>query len=363
MATSAASSTRPAASHAASQALLAHAIEPGIPGSKSPARAIDAVVAGVLAIAAREPGVLLGAGVLMIGGVGEGRVVIDGRARQPGLGAPRPRGWKSQDDIPAAARVSVPALPGALVLAHAGRGELTLSELSKLAIASASMEGELDPAREKSIRAFGREGALALRTGSLRAAMLRASPRSLGGVLTEADLDAASWARVDAAESKVGEASVAYVPWAESLARAIAGEASLEDDAVDHAIVAAADVHGGVAIAIVAVPRDGVTLDDTGLTAATFAEPVRRNETRVAPGAALHFASPIALLRTKAEDGLSTFAIGVTDTATADATLARLFARLADGHVFVDGSLGVQATIAGVIVDPAGRARGIAARR
>jgi hypothetical protein len=366
MATSAASSTKPAASHAASQALLAHTLEPGNTGPKSPARAIDAVVAGVLAIAAREPSVLLGAGVLMIGGVGEGRVVIDGRARQPGLGVTRPRGWKSRDTIPPAACVSVPALPAALVLAHAGRGALTLSEIARIALHSAEIEGPIDPQRAQSIRAFGREGALSMRSGSLRAPLLRATPRSLGGLLTEADLDAASCVRVDAIEAKHGDASIALAPWEEAIARAINGASIDGDDDVapsDRAIVAAADVHGGVAIAVVALPAEGVALDGTGLCAATFAEPVRRNETRVSPGAALPFSTPIALVRSKSGEGGATFAIGVTDATDVARALASLVARLADGAPSLDDAIDTLASFSGVAVDAAGRARPLASRR
>jgi gamma-glutamyltranspeptidase/glutathione hydrolase len=362
MATSAASSTRQAAAHAASQVLLAHAAEPGLAGPKAPARAVDAVVAGVLALAARVPSVLLGAGVVMIGGVGEGRVVIDGRARQPGLGVPRPRGWKKDDAIPDAARIAVPGLPGALVLAHAGRGELTLSELSRIAIASAEVEGALDPLLEQSIRAFGREGALAIRSGTFRAPLLRAAPRSLGGLLSEGDLDAATAARLEATEATRGASTIAHLPWADDVARALSGE-SVDAEAVDHAIVAAADVHGGLAIAAVAVPSGGVALEGTGLVAPTLAEPVRRNETRVQPGTTLAFSPAIALVRGRVAEGATSFAIGVTSTDASARSLARAVERLCDGATLLDDAIAVPGVVSGVAVDAQGRSRPLSGRR
>ena len=62
--------------------------------------AVDAVVAGVFAAAAISPGVLLGPVQILVGGAGAGLLAIDGRVRQPGIGAPRPRGFTTGDDIP-----------------------------------------------------------------------------------------------------------------------------------------------------------------------------------------------------------------------------------------------------------------------
>ena len=64
--------------------------------------AVDAVVAGVLMAAAESPGVLLGPVQLLAGGAGAGLIAIDGRVRQPGMGAPRPRGFLATEPIPEA---------------------------------------------------------------------------------------------------------------------------------------------------------------------------------------------------------------------------------------------------------------------
>src|SRR5579872_6420920 len=97
------------AAAAASEAHVAHAAREAL----ARGNAVDAVVTGVLVAAAHAAGVLLGPVQVLVGGAGAGLVAVDGRVRQPGLGIPRPRGVVAGADIPAAARVGVPALPAA----------------------------------------------------------------------------------------------------------------------------------------------------------------------------------------------------------------------------------------------------------
>ena len=73
----------------ASDPRVAEAMESLLPK----ANAVDLVIGGVFAAAALEPSVLLGPVQVLLGGVGSGLRAIDGRTRQPGLGAPRPRGF------------------------------------------------------------------------------------------------------------------------------------------------------------------------------------------------------------------------------------------------------------------------------
>ena len=70
--------------------------------------AVDAAIAAVFAAAALSPGVLLGPVQLLVGGGGAGLRAFDGRVRQPGIGAPRPRGFTSDEEIPSSARIGVP---------------------------------------------------------------------------------------------------------------------------------------------------------------------------------------------------------------------------------------------------------------
>src|SRR4051794_36370387 len=91
--------------------------------------AVDAVVAGVFAACATAPGVLLGPVQILIGGGGVGLRAFDGRVRQPGIGAPRPRGFRDGEDVPDAARVGVPWLPATLSAAVATSGSSTFAQV------------------------------------------------------------------------------------------------------------------------------------------------------------------------------------------------------------------------------------------
>ena len=291
----AAASTDDTAAHAASLA-LAH--EPGEPG----ATAIDAVIAGVLGLAARHPNVLLGAGTLLLGGVGEGLRAVDGRARHAGLGAPRPRGFLDPLEVPIAARVAVPVLPLALALAHAGRGRRTLSSLAHLGVAAAGER--CDPARARSLAAFGREGAAVFVTDSLRERLLAAAARSIGGNLTGEDLDAARAETVAARTLTIGSRAWAFAPWADALLGAFVetGDGTLVDapttvdaSASEIVVIAACDTHGTVAIAAIARSTEGVPVEGTGLALPALAPPVMRGHTRAAPGTAVALEAPIGL--------------------------------------------------------------------
>jgi gamma-glutamyltranspeptidase/glutathione hydrolase len=315
----AAASTTIEGGQAASQALLVDGGEAG--------RAIDAVVAGVLAIAARRPGVLLGAGVILLGGTGEGSRVVDGRARQPGLGAPRPRGYPTLAEVPDAARVAVPGLPAALMVAHAGRGVRSASQLAKLATTTAESLGKIDPARVKSIHAFGRAGPMFLRAGAVRDALLAAGARSLGGTLTTEDLDAATATTGPAFLSDHDARRWIITPFRDPLAtirKAPEGEEPPAPETSDGAveIVAAADAHGAIAIACVAIPSLTTPLEETGLAAPLLAEPILRGVTRLAPASILPLPVPIGIAQPR--DGGADLALGLAARLGSEALFARL---------------------------------------
>ncbi|HET9960276.1 MAG TPA: hypothetical protein VFQ61_37555, partial [Polyangiaceae bacterium] len=75
--------------------------------------AVTAVLAGFFAVAGARPGVLLGPMSILVAGVGQGARAFDGRVRQPGLGAKRPRGILDGSEVPEAAQVAVPGALGA----------------------------------------------------------------------------------------------------------------------------------------------------------------------------------------------------------------------------------------------------------
>jgi gamma-glutamyltranspeptidase len=210
--------------------------------------AVDAVVAGVFAAAAASPSVLLGPVQVLLGGAGLGLRAFDGRTQQPGRGAPRPRGFTSDDVIPGAARVGVPALPAALAAALATSGGSTLAQAMAPAIAIASA------GRKPVLQRISQRGPAALTDDRIASELVAAGGRLAGGVLTKEDLDALR-PPVMACDlyACAGGRRAAVVPWR---ALAITGEAPAID-ASRTRIVAVADAKGLLAIACYEVHEDG----------------------------------------------------------------------------------------------------------
>jgi hypothetical protein len=341
----AAASTTIEGAQAASQALLVEGGEAG--------RAIDAVFAGVLAIAARRAGVLLGSGVLLLGGTGEGARAIDGRARQPGLSAPRPRGFASAEEVPDAARIAVPGLPAALMIAHAGRGVRTPNFLARLATSTAEAHGSIDADRVKSIHAFGRAGPMFLRAGAIRDALITAGARSLGGTLTPEDLEAATALTGPARVTEVGARRWIVAPFRDPLAEGADGA----DGDASVAIVAAADTHGAFAIACIAIATRTLALEGTGLSAPLVAKPILRGVTRLAAGTALEMPAPIGL--GQAKEGGVDLALGLAAAAQSERLFAALIRGASAPQVAFDDLLAAPRALADHGEDELGTACGV----
>ena len=120
--------------------------------------AIDAVCAGVLAACANDPGVVMGPVHVLVAGPGFGVRCIDGRLRQPGKNAPRPRGFLTAEEVPLAARVAVPTLPAAIATAISMFGTQTLRQVADPALAAL----ERKHPRRALLEALAREGPSAL---------------------------------------------------------------------------------------------------------------------------------------------------------------------------------------------------------
>jgi gamma-glutamyltranspeptidase/glutathione hydrolase len=275
--------------------------------------AVDAVVGAVLVAAAEAPSVLLGPLQLLVGGAGAGLMAIDGRVRQPGLGAPRPRGVVAGERVPPPARVGVPALPAALATAHAALGKATLLRVAGPAVESARARA---PARASVIEAFARRGAAAMTDEGVAAELVAVAGRAAGGALTRKDLAAVRPAVVPCPERSLASGGILRVPWAD--ARGASG------GDVTH-VVAAADGNGLVAVACYEVALDGVAVPPLGLLAPSAAAPVMRGETRVRPGDPRPAAAPIAL---RARRGVVDLALGVAITADAEGALAGVLGRI-----------------------------------
>jgi gamma-glutamyltranspeptidase/glutathione hydrolase len=288
--------------------------------------AMDAVVAGVLIAAAESPGVLLGPVQLLVGGAGAGLIAIDGRVRQPGLGAPRPRGFLASEAVPDAARVGVPALPGALATALASLGTLSLRRAARPAIEWARARS---PERAQLIEAFARRGAPALAEDAVAGELTATAGRSARGLLTAEDLAAVRPDVVRCADDSLGPSGILGVPWR-------GGEAL--DASFTH-VVAAADGRGMVAVACYEVPFDGVAVSALGIIAPRTAAPVLRGQMRVVPGKPRAAASPIAL---RAHRGIVNLAIGVATAQDAEDSLDALVAALATAVVIGETMNGVK---------------------
>ena len=103
--------------------------------------AVGAVLSGFFAACRAYAGILVGPLSLLVAGVGSGVRAFDGRLRQPGLGTRRPRGFLSEGEIPAAARVAVPQSIAAAVVAHAYDRGGPISEVLKRGIRQAKQVG------------------------------------------------------------------------------------------------------------------------------------------------------------------------------------------------------------------------------
>jgi gamma-glutamyltranspeptidase/glutathione hydrolase len=246
--------------------------------------AVDAVIAGFFGAAGAHPGVLLGPVVALVAGFGAGGRVFDGRAAQPGRGAPRPRGFVDEAAIPPGARVAVPRSIAMLMLLSGYRGKAPLAELARHGVAAA--EGASAKARARLIRRVGAAGVLSLRASEVMRALLAAGGSVAGGALTEADIEEATPTEAEAEATAAGEGLTVYTPGQEPPGEGDEGGAEA---------VLACDGRGTIA-AIAYVPaRRGVAVPDLELTLGLSAAPVRRGVTRVAPGTLLPAPAPVAI--------------------------------------------------------------------
>jgi len=265
------------------------------------ANAIDLVIAGVVAAAAYSPSVLLGPVQILLGGIGSGLRAIDGRARQPGLGAQRPRGFLPSDEVPEAARVAVPALPAALAVTHALGGDLSFGRVVGPAVAIAKKESE---ERRAVLERLGRRGASVLTDTEVVEELVAAAGRMRGGLITAEDLAEIRPVAEDCRVERRGTRSLARAPWSSSEGPAQQGQGAIH-------VVAAADGRGRVAIACYERVEEGLEIPALGLLAPRSAAPVLRGETRVRPGEPRLVGSPMGLL---ISDGVLGAAVGFAGT-------------------------------------------------
>ena len=241
------------------------------------ASAVDAVLAGFFAAAGAYPGVLLGPVTILIGGTGSGDRAIDGRVRQPGRNAKRPRGTLPGAEPPQPARVGVPCSVPALAVAAGYGGTATLGRLVQSGVALARERGA--ERRAAVLARVGEVGALAFSEPELSRALVRAFGAPNGGLLTPADFAAPSG--LDHAAVRSEQRLVA--PWATEATAAF----------VRGTTVSAVDVNGMFVAAAFECQPEALYVEELELSAPMLAAPTLRGVTRVAPGTPIAAAAPL----------------------------------------------------------------------
>jgi hypothetical protein len=266
----------------ASDAIAQKAAEDQLAASGS---ALAAVLSGFFAAAGESSGVLLGPVTVLVGGVGQGARVFDGRLRQPGLGTRRPRGFPSDAEVPEAASVAVPSGPFAAIIAHAYGAGASLNAVIRPGIDAAERAGA--PQRAAVLSRLAAVGAAALSEPAFRRPLLHAGSTSEGGLVTPSDLEPPPSIDFAASEMSTDNGTWLSAPWAAS-----AGTGTLVGRGAG---VCAADSHGVFAALCYRVADSGAWLEELGLLAHLSAVPVLRGVTRVTPGTRLDAPFPAAL--------------------------------------------------------------------
>ena len=313
---------------------------------------MDALVAGFFAAAGEEPGVLFAPAVALVAGFGVGARAFDGRAAQPGRGAPRPRGFVDASRIPDAARVAAPRSLGMLMLLHGYRGRTQMRELAKAGVAAAEAAGA--KARAKLIRKVGAGGLLALRGAEVMGALIATFGPLAGGLLTEEDVEGSPPVEVDATATVIGEGLTIFTP---QLSASAGGDAPTGEA---EAIVAC-DGRGRSRRSPTCPRAAAWPWPSLELTIGRDAIPVRRGVTRVAPGTPLAAPAPVAIA---SGAGGFAVAVGMRGRSTVDADVLAAIA----GGAAAEAALGERAegrgavavvtdgtTARAVVIGPGGR--------
>jgi gamma-glutamyltranspeptidase/glutathione hydrolase len=273
--------------------------------------AVDAVVAAAFAACAVSPGVLLGPVQVLVGGAGAGFLAIDGRVRQPGIGAPRPRGFVEASDVPDAARVGVPWLPASLAAAMATMGSATFAQVLGPAVALAK-----GTPRAEILQRIASRGPRAIEERPLGGELLATAGRPNGGLLTADDLSSPRPEVQKATRLPIGTRSLVTFPWTRLESGTEETTPAAPAHEVDIARVRAAiavDRNATFAIACWDESTEGLPIGELALRAPFFAEPVRRGQTRVRPGDPRAAAAPAALLGSVDAPEIAFAAFGAAD--------------------------------------------------
>ena len=249
--------------------------------------ATDALVSAFAVQAGEQPGGLFRPVFGAVTGVGAGRRAFDGRSLQPGSELARPRGFKTADEVPDAARVAVPQALSALWVMQARFGRLMAREVWGPGVLAARAAGASE--RSRWLREVGHGGPHLLTRGELHGHLLAVAGPVAGGCLSEADLTSPTLAEPDAEgfDRELPRSSTEH-----ALAVAPAGEEPFDFGCL---FAVAADSFGLVAgLAIGLVPQE-IVLEPFGLAIPLQAAPVMRGVTRTPPGSRLRSSGQLSV--------------------------------------------------------------------
>jgi gamma-glutamyltranspeptidase/glutathione hydrolase len=245
--------------------------------------AAEALIAGFLAASAARPGALCSPIHAIMAGPSTFARAFEGRARQPGLGLPRPRGAVSAESVPAAATVAAPGSLAALAVLHAYDGSLSFQRLAGPARELAKGAGAME--RHALLTKVGRLGPGAFRAPPVLRPLLAVAGRTEGGLLTEQDFAELRPESAPPRDVQLGDERGAWVvPWP-----------SAQEGGRRVEVIAAADIRGVIGVLCYAPDDDGVKVPELGIRLARDAVVVRRGVTRVSPGQMLPAPAPIAI--------------------------------------------------------------------
>jgi gamma-glutamyltranspeptidase/glutathione hydrolase len=244
--------------------------------------AVAAVAAGYFVAAGLRADVLLGPLAVLVAGLGTGGRVFDGRLRQPGLGAKRPRGLLPGVEVPAGARVALPMGVAALTVALAHDPERTLTQVAKSGVAAARGAGAKD--RQRVLERVASVGPAALGESAIVRPLLHLASPSQGGLLSPADFVPSGELALAASERRGRAGLTLELPWADKSRLPTGSEA-----------VVAVDSRGVFAVLGYGRVTEGLAVEALGLVASLAAVPVERGRARVRPGARLPFVAALSI--------------------------------------------------------------------
>lgn len=244
--------------------------------------ALKAALAGFFAAAGGDGRVLWSPVTLLLGGGGGGTRAFDGRCRQPGVGARRPRGWTSGETIPDAAYAAVPASVAAIAVACAYGSGATLPSVVRYGVGAARRVGARK--RVSLLERVSAVGAAVLNDPLVKSTLLGEFGPAQGGVISVGDL--APPKDLDCPALEVD--SCRMPPWSRE-------PVAVEDVDGESHVVCAVDVRGAFVGVAFSVCRNGLELDALDVVLPKVARPVLRGVPRTSPGAPLPAAAPLAM--------------------------------------------------------------------